>query len=70
MWKFIKDWDWKVEIMWATVAFMETLVGLVLMLVAMTFNIGLFLAMCSGTFFGSLLFGHFANSSHVKHSCH
>jgi copper transporter 1 len=70
VWEFIKGWDWKVELTRATMAFVETLVGLVLMLVAMTFNVGLFLAVCGGAFFGSLIFGRFANFSHMKHGCH
>jgi copper transporter 1 len=70
VWNFIKGWDWKVEIPRACMAFVETLIGLVLMLVAMTFNVGLFLAVCAGAFFGSLIFGRFANFTHMKQGCH
>jgi copper transporter 1 len=70
VWECIKGWDWKVEIPRATMAFVETLIGLVLMLVAMTFNVGLFLAVCAGAFFGSLFFGRFANFAHMKQGCH
>jgi len=70
VWAFIKGWDWKVEIPRATMAFVETLLGLVLMLVAMTFNVGLFLAVCAGAFLGSLFFGRFANFAHMKQGCH
>jgi hypothetical protein len=70
VWESIKGWDWKVEIPRATMAFVETLIGLVLMLVAMTFNVGLFLAVCAGAFLGSLFFGRFANFAHMKQGCH
>lgn len=63
VWEILKGWNWRLEIPRASLAFVETAVGLILMLVAMTFNTGLFLAVCAGAFFGSLLFGRFAHSS-------
>lgn len=70
VWKFIKGWNLKVELVRASMAFIETAVGLLLMLVAMTFNVGLFLAVCAGAFLGSLAFGRFANTNFMKHGCH
>lgn len=70
VWNFMKGWDWKVDIPRATMAFVETLAGLLLMLIAMSFNVGMFLAVCFGAFFGSLIFGRFANTAHMKHGCH
>jgi len=63
-------WDWKVELMRASLAFLETALALILMLVAMTFNVGLFLAVCGGAFCGSLLFGRFSNVGYSKYGCH
>jgi hypothetical protein len=40
------------------------------MLVAMTFNVGLFLAVCTGAFFGTFLFGRFASYQFMKRGCH
>ncbi len=46
----------------ASLAFVEMAVGLILMLVAMTINVG--------RFFGSLLFARLASFSFTKHECH
>lgn len=70
LWGHVREWSWKVELVRAIFAFLETAVGLLLMLIAMTFNIGLFLAVCGGAFLGSFVFGHFANTSQLRHGCH
>ncbi len=67
VWKFIKGWDWKVEILQASLAFVEMAVRLILKLVAMTFNVGLFLAVCAGAF---LRFSSPGVLSFMKHGYH
>jgi len=54
----------------AFLVMIETGIGLILMLVAMTFNVGLFFAVLIGAFFGSLIFARFANFVHTDAACH
>eukprot|EP01087_Luapelamoeba_hula_P014606 TRINITY_DN4314_c0_g1_i1.p1 TRINITY_DN4314_c0_g1~~TRINITY_DN4314_c0_g1_i1.p1 ORF type:complete len:396 (-),score=39.61 TRINITY_DN4314_c0_g1_i1:106-1293(-) len=51
---------WHVDITRAVFSFSEVGLGLILMLVAMTFNVGMFLAVCVGALLGSVIFGRFA----------
>lgn len=48
---------------------LETLWGYAVMLIAMTFNVGLFLAVVAGSFVGTMLFGRFIVYQ-AKASCH
>ena len=69
-WKF--EWvpfRWWVDIPRAFIIFVEVGAGLILMLVAMTFNVGLFLAVCCGAFCGSLIFGRLS-AKFTKALCH
>ncbi len=60
----------QVELVRGLFAFFETGLGLILMLVAMTFNVGLFLAVCAGAFFGTVAFGRFGQAELMKKGCH
>lgn len=60
---------WAVDVPRALLVASEVALGLVLMLVAMTFNVGLFVAVCCGSFFGSLLIGRFSVNN-KKAFCH
>jgi len=51
--------DWRVDVPRAVFRFVEVMLSYSLMLVAMTFNVGLFFAVCSGLALGTLLFGRF-----------
>jgi len=56
-----------VDIPRALLQFVETAWALLIMLVAMTFNVGLFLAICAGAAFGSLIFGRYLSYSASDH---
>jgi len=61
IWPLLRvPFSWKVDLPRAIFVSLEFGVGLSLMLVAMTFNIGYFLAICCGSLVGSLLFGRYA----------
>jgi len=53
------EFRWHVDIPRSLLQFLEVAWSLALMLVAMTFNIGLFIALCAGSAFGVLVFGRF-----------
>eukprot|EP01118_Nematostelium_gracile_P014852 TRINITY_DN586_c0_g1_i1.p1 TRINITY_DN586_c0_g1~~TRINITY_DN586_c0_g1_i1.p1 ORF type:complete len:361 (-),score=68.75 TRINITY_DN586_c0_g1_i1:5-1018(-) len=55
----ITPWRWNVDPARSVLQFIETAWSLILMLVAMTFNIGLFFALCAGSAIGTLVFGRF-----------
>lgn len=59
----------KVDLVRATVSATETLVSYSLMLIAMTFNVGLFLAVVVGVFIGSLLFGRYRSYQPATTAC-
>lgn len=65
-------WKWSIDIPRAILQTIELAWGYLLMLVAMTFNVGLFFAVLAGCFIGTLLFGRFLVSlPKVKTaSCH
>lgn len=52
-------WSIRVDLSRSGLAALELAWGYMLMLVAMTFNVGLFLAVIAGCFFGTLVFGRF-----------
>jgi len=52
-------WSWKVDLPRSLLAALELGWGYCLMLVAMTFNVGLFFAVLFGCFVGTLIFGRF-----------
>lgn len=52
-------WDWRVDIPRSILAAIELIWSYALMLVAMTFNVGLFFAVVFGAFAGTLIFGRF-----------
>lgn len=52
-------WDWRVDIPRSFLAAFELIWSYALMLVAMTFNVGLFFAVVFGCFAGTLIFGRF-----------
>ena len=54
-----QPWHWKVDLPRSILATVELGWGYMLMLVAMTFNVGLFLAVLFGCFLGTLIFGRF-----------
>ena len=60
---------WWVDLPRALFVFTEVGAGLLLMLVAMTFNVGLFIAVCCGGFLGSLIFGRLS-AKFTKALCH
>lgn len=60
---------WSIDFTRACLQFIEVGWGFLIMLVAMTYNLGLFLAVCSGAFMGSLLFGRFMHYE-PRSSCH
>jgi len=60
IWPLLRvPFSWKVDLPRAILVSLELGVGLSLMLVAMTFNIGYFIAICCGGLVGSLLFGRY-----------
>jgi len=63
---------WGVDLPRALLQFIEVGWGFLLMLVAMTYNVGLFFAVCVGASIGTLLFGRFVYSANytAKASCH
>ena len=52
-------WSWKVDLPRSILTVIEVGWGYCLMLVAMTFNVGLFFAVLAGAFIGTLIFGRF-----------
>jgi len=54
----------------AILHFVEVAWGLLIMLVVMTFNLGLFFAVCVGGFFGMLFVGRFLKYEPAASSCH
>jgi copper transporter 1 len=52
-------WNWRIDIPRALLAGLELGWGYLLMLVAMTFNVGLFFAVIAGAVIGTLIFGRF-----------
>jgi len=57
----------QVDVPRALLQFVETGWSLLLMLVAMTFNVGLFLAICVGSAIGTLIFGRFLGAAKPHH---
>jgi len=57
----------QVDIPRSLLQFVETGWSLLLMLVAMTFNVGLFLAICVGAAIGTLIFGRYLGASKPHH---
>ena len=69
-WKFsYVPFVWWIDLPRAGLVFLEIGLGLVLMLIAMTFNVGLFIMVCCGGMIGSLLFGRFSAGA-TKSLCH
>lgn len=60
---------WTVDIPRGFLQALETTWGYFLMLIAMTFNVGLFMAVIAGSFFGAVIFGRFI-AYQPKASCH
>jgi len=57
--EMVIQFDPKVDISRALVHFIEVALSFFLMLIAMTFNVGLFFAICTGAATGMLLFGRY-----------
>jgi len=58
---------WDIDIPRSLLQFVETGWSFLIMLIAMTFNFGLFIAICSGAAFGCLLFGRYLLSTGKSH---
>jgi len=50
-------WNARRELARSALRFFDVMFGLAIMLIAMTFNVGLFFALCGGALFGALAFG-------------
>lgn len=60
---------WTVDLPRAVLAFLELGISLLLMLIAMTFNVGLFIAVCTGGAVGILICSRFS-SRPLPVGCH
>ncbi|KXN67248.1 Ctr-domain-containing protein [Conidiobolus coronatus NRRL 28638] len=61
--------QFRIDISRATIQFFESLLAYALMLITMTFNVGLFFAVIAGIALGTLIFSRFRVQGYIKRAC-